>query len=100
MFSSEEDLVPSVYMCDVFGCDVYRDTVVVLFDTQLDFAVQVDVTRVSRELEHVEREVVGCSQSISLHSHSLVSGIWTTAHKQRNKHHIRTDVVFRSQTSN
>lgn len=55
----------------------HRDTVVVLFRTQLEVAVQVDFTRVPRKLKHVEREVGGGVFSISVHLHSLVIGVST-----------------------
>ena len=46
-----------------FGKQTYRGAgAVLLLHTQVEFAVQVDVTRLPRELEHVEREVVGRSQ--------------------------------------
>ena len=63
----------------------YLCTGVILPDTQLFSAVQVDITSLARELEHVEREVVGCSQSIALHLHCLVSRVRAAAQKQEKK---------------
>lgn len=48
----------------------------------MDLAVQVDVTRVPRELEHPEGEGVVRPFSISFHSHCVVTG--TADHKEEN----------------
>lgn len=55
----------------------YRGAGVVLFDTQIQFAVQVDFPSFPTELEHFEGEVAGCSLSIALHNHGFVRRVTT-----------------------
>lgn len=74
-----------------FVKQAYRGAgVVLLLHTQVEFAVQVHVTRFPRELEHVEGEVVGRSQSVGLHLHRLVSRVRTAAQKQENTPDVRS----------
>lgn len=64
---------------------MYRSAgLVFCLHTQVEFAVQENVTGAPRELEHVEGEVVGRSQSVGHHLHRLVSGVRTAARKQEN----------------
>lgn len=44
--------------------------------------MQVDITSLASKLEHVEREVVGHSQSIVHHLHCAISRVGTAAQKQ------------------
>lgn len=64
--------------------NAYRLTVVSLPDTKLQFAVQVDITSLASKLEHVEREIVGQSQSIAHHLHCAICRVGTAAQKQEN----------------
>ena len=74
-----------------FGKQTYRGAgAVLLLHTQVEFAVQVDVTRLPRELEHVEGEVVGRSQSVALHLHRLVGRVRTAAQKQEDTPDVRS----------
>lgn len=63
----------------------YRDTGVALFEAQLQGAVQVDFTVCPSELEHVEREDVGRSLSVSFHLHRLVGRVRTSAQKKESR---------------
>ena len=77
-----------------FGKQTYRGAgAVLLLHTQVEFAVQVDVTRLPRELEHVEGEVVGRSQSVGLHPHRLVGRVRTAAQKQENTPDVNTTLL-------
>lgn len=59
----------------------YLSAGVALFGAELQFAVQVDVAAAPGELEDVEREEVGGSQSVSHHLDRLVDWVGTSAHK-------------------
>lgn len=65
----------------VFVSEAYREAAVVP-DTQVHTAVQVDLSRTSRELKHAEGEQVGGSRSVCLHLHRGVSRVGTAAQKQ------------------
>ena len=60
----------------------YRSAGLALCGAQLQFAVQVDFTACSRELEHVEGENAGRSLSVSLHLHRIISRVRTSARRQ------------------
>ncbi len=75
-----------VIYVNIFRKWAYRGTGITLPDTQLYSAVQVDVTSLVRELECVEREGIGRSQSIALHLHRLVNRIRAATQKQESSH--------------
>lgn len=72
----------------------YRNTGAALCGAKLQFAVQVDISVFSRELEHVEREEVKCSLSVSLHGHRLVNRVRTSARTNRRWHHQHWSLIF------
>lgn len=74
-----------MYLCE-YSDRAYRNAGITLPDTQLYFAVQVDITSLARELKCVEREVVGCFLSIALHLHHLVSRVRAAAQRQESTH--------------
>lgn len=74
----------------------HRNTGAVLCGAKLQFAVQVDIAVLSGELEHVEREEVICSLSVSLHRHRPVNGVRTSARINRRWHRQHWRVIFRT----
>lgn len=83
-FSRDEQLLSGVCVWCVW--EVYRGAGGVYGGTQVKLAVQIDVTRVSRELEHLEGERAGRSLSVVHHLHRVISGVRTAARKQEHTH--------------
>lgn len=69
-----------IFLNPVFSPAAYWSARVVLFDAKLQLVVQVDISA-SEEMERVEREDVGCSQSVSLHRYGLVNRVGAPCQK-------------------